>query len=141
MTQPNRRPRAKRPASGARTLETRLVKSAQCVTIHADGVWGGLTPQGQIAIGFFAEQFQVPDRVYYQVPETLPGSLKETERSGGGYVSREIQAQVFITPGMARSMIAWLTEKVEQWDAVSQEGSRLEESDTAVSTTMETDRE
>lgn len=142
MTQPNRRSRARRSASGARIVETRLTKSPQCVTLHADGVWGGLTPQGQIVMGFFAEQFQPPDRVLYQLPATLPGAMKEDSRTGGGYVGREIQAQVFVTPSMARSMIAWLNEKLESLEATMQEqGVGLEGSDTAVESTMETEKE
>jgi hypothetical protein len=65
-------------------------------------------------MGFFTEQFAVPDKVTYNLPERLPGSLTEVSRQGGGFVQREIQAQVYISPGIAKTLITWLEEKVAE---------------------------
>lgn len=98
----------------ARQLETRLTKSPQCSSFHADGVWGGLTSKGQIVIGFFTEQFAIPDRVVYELPDTIPGNLKELSRQGARGVTREIQTQVFMNVVQARAMHSWLGEKLAQ---------------------------
>lgn len=105
----------------AKLIETRITKAPSFVSIHADGIWGGLTPKALIAMGFFTEQFAAPDKVMYSVPDVLPGQLTEVSRQGGGYVQREIVAQVFITIDVARTMVKWLEERIETGTAIEKE--------------------
>jgi hypothetical protein len=72
-------------------------------------------------MGFFTEQFAIPSKVTYDLPEKLPGPLKEVSRQGGGFVMREIQAQVFISPAVAKAIIGWLEEKVAQAEAIEKQ--------------------
>ena len=88
-------------------------------------------------MGLFTEQFGPPDKVTYELPETLPGSLKELSREGGGAILREIQAQVYVSVDIAKSLINWLTDKVTQAEQIQKEietRKQLQGTDTAVET-------
>ncbi len=65
-------------------------------------------------MGFYTEQFGAPEKITYELPKTLPDSLKEVSRQGGGQIFREVQAQVFMSLDVARSLIPWLEEHVKQ---------------------------
>ena len=85
-------------------------------------------------MGFFTEQWAPPDRVTYDLPETVPGSLKEVSRHGGGFVQREIQAQVYLTTDVAKSLLSWLQERIEIADEVAKqiaESQKLDGGDSA----------
>ena len=119
-----------RPSAGrTNRIETKLVKSPSALSFHADGMWGGLTPKLEVAIGFFTEQFSPPDSVTYELPDPMPGELKEVARHGGGIIQRELQVQVFISVDVAKSMIVWLQDKVDTAAKVEEQVAERREID------------
>lgn len=127
MTPP--KSRGKKSIAETGRLDARITRSPSVVAIHADGVWGGLTPKVQIVMGFFTEQWATPERVVYQLPKDVPGKLTEVSRSGGGYFHREIQAQIFMSVDVARTLITWLQEKIETAEAIDRAAAERREID------------
>ncbi len=126
----------KSPTKKPQRVETRFVRDA--VSLHADGVWGGLTPQRQIVMGFFTEQFAIPEKVTYELPEVVPGNLREVARQGGGYVLRDIQAQVYISVTTAKSLIGWLQDRITQAESITEQlGGTDSDSDVGIIVAVE----
>ena len=102
----------------------RYTKSVLCRVIHADGVWGGNTPQGYIQMGFYSEKHEVPESQTYDVigkdPSSKGGTLKEKQLASRG-MGREIEAEIIISPQVARSLKAWLEGRLAILDAAQAE--------------------
>lgn len=78
--------------------------------IHGDGVWGGPTPQGNIAIGFFSERNTTPRTVDYAVSDGALG--EEIERDFDPGFLREIESTVVVSPATAYFIARWLKEQL-----------------------------
>ena len=110
-----------------RFVDTVFVKSPQARSIHYDGVWGGITPQGLIMAAFFTEYRTYPSRVNYEI--TPEGGLAEQSRDDPGSITRQIEAEVFMSLESARSFRNWLSEKITQLeDQSSRRPGRTSES-------------
>lgn len=81
--------------------------------IHADGVYGGITPTGHMHLAFFAERFPIPQRTEHtlspdgQVGPEIPGT-----RTGRDGLVRELQVDVFMSADAARVLLDFLTNQV-----------------------------
>jgi len=80
-------------------------------THHASGVWGGITPQGEVVATFFFEQQAYPQGLVVQLDDQ--GHPAETERLGGGEVVRELLSTVVMSPSVAHSVGQWLLDKAQ----------------------------
>ena len=76
--------------------------------LSASGVWGGVTPQGDVLAEFFVERREHPDSLTLEVKE---GKGHETDRSGGDTIIREMQIGITMRPDIAFSIGNWLIEK------------------------------
>ena len=83
-----------------------FIQSSQHRVVHGDGVWGGPTPQGNIAIGFFSERGTTPQKVIHTVSE---GKLGEDidRKVDRGFV-RELDFTVLVSPATAHYIADWL---------------------------------
>jgi hypothetical protein len=100
-------------------VTTKYSKSALCRVIHADGVWGGLTPAGNIQMDLYSEKHTFPDSTTYDVvgqPGATIGALKEKQVVGGGH-NREVEAEIILSPAVARSTRDWLEDKLVRLEA------------------------
>jgi hypothetical protein len=86
-------------------------------THHASGVWGGITPQGEIVATFFFEQQAYPQGLVMQLDDQ--GRPTETERLGGGELVRELLTTVVMSPTVAHSVGQWLLDKAQATSAGS----------------------
>lgn len=109
MTQQRRTSRNTR-TSPTPSIQYRFAKSNDYRVVHADGAWGGITPQGNLSMGLFAERRSAPETVTYQMTET---GLQETGRTGPQPTIRELQVEVVLSTEVARSLIGWLQGHVE----------------------------
>jgi len=90
-----------------------LIKSPAFRTVHADGVWGGVTPRGGINIGFFSERGPFPRQVTYGVEATgRLGPEDANARVQRDGPVREIEVNVVLDLTLAKSLRAWLDEKI-----------------------------
>jgi hypothetical protein len=120
-------PSDKRPESAAGSagddaaerVRFHYLKSSTFHSIHADGVFGGVTPSGSIHIAFFAERFPIPTQVDVAFDsEGKPGEIPGTRVLRDGIV-RELQADVFLTLTGAEALHDWLGKHLEKLRAVS----------------------
>ena len=102
------------------------IKSPQFRTILYSGIFGGLTPQGKIAMAIFNERFAIPQHVTHDLVEGSPGD--EIERVGREGIVRELDVNIILDPARARSMASWLTAKAEQIDAALNQQARQKQS-------------
>jgi len=98
-----------------RELTIRVEKSPQARSIHADGVWGGVTPTGQIIMGIWTQFNTYPEHLTYDV--TPEGSLENERRSPtDSLLTRQIEAEIIMSVDLARSMRDWLNDKIRDFE-------------------------
>jgi len=105
----------------AKAVEFEFVRSPECRSILATGVWGGITPEGYILAGFFIDRPPVPQSVTHEL--TAEGVLgAEIDRRprvpDRPKVERILQAEVLLTAETAHSLIEWLTAREKELQAV-----------------------
>jgi hypothetical protein len=100
---------------GPKTVSFDFLKGNQFRNVHADGIWGGMTPQGQLSMSFFSERIAIPTKVTYRIEED--GKLGEEileERVARAPVVRELEVCVFMNLGVAKAFQKFLNEQIEQ---------------------------
>lgn len=85
---------------------------------YAHGVWGGINPQGEIEINFYAEQDKIP-RISerYLKPDGSFGPEITLAEEDTRVVMRKIQAKILINHHTAKALLGWLAEKIENLEA------------------------
>ena len=103
-------------------ITTTFTKSPLHRVVHGSGVWGGLTPQGELRLSFFNEMQTLPEAAIYDVTpsETGPYPVTEAkeERIGGQDLTREIEVDVVVGINVARSIHRWIGEKLTEYDRI-----------------------
>ena len=96
------------------TITFHLIKSPAFRTVHADGVWGGVTPRGFINMGFYSERAPFPRQTTYPLmPDgQLGDEIKEVRVQRDGPV-RELEFNATIDLRLAKSLITWLKQKIK----------------------------
>ncbi len=92
-----------------------FIKSPAFRVIHADGMFGGPTPRGDLFISFYSERFPIPTSALYEV--TSAGELGEeirSEREGRKGVVREVEVGVKCDLEVAKAFAKWLQQKIEE---------------------------
>lgn len=106
------------------SVQFHMIKSNHFRVIHGDGVWGGVTPQGNISVGIFSERGTIPQVVEYKV-DPSGGLGEEADRqTKGGYV-REIEVEIVMNRATTISVIKWLKDRIEDIDRITQERERV----------------
>jgi hypothetical protein len=104
-----------------------LIKSNFFRGVHADGVWGGITPQGLFAFTFYNERFPIPKRVTHVMGEDgMLGPEEEELRVSRSGIIREAEVCVYMDPQVARALRDFLTERLQKLDEINQEQKRRE---------------
>ena len=81
--------------------------------IPVNGVWGGVTPRGDIKVDFFHESQSLPEEITHTV--TLDGKLtNEREHLPPLTVQRTILVGMVLTVEQAESIGRWLQEKARE---------------------------
>lgn len=97
------------------------IKSNFFRVVHADGMYGGVTPSGNIHIDFWNDRQPIPQTVTNEVvvrgdgPPTI--EEVQAERIGRQNVIREVEIGVVMDVGTAKSLIQWLGGKVAELEA------------------------
>ncbi len=92
--------------------------------VHADGIWGGVTPQLDVYMQFYTEFKEPPESVTYSIDGQR---LKEDSRTGREALVRQLQVGIMINVRTARALQAWLGDKIREADRATQEIARIEE--------------
>jgi hypothetical protein len=89
--------------------------------VHADGVFGGFSPQGNIFISFFSERPPMPDATFQAVEEGRLGKELIEHRQGTDGVIRELEVGLTMSLSVTKSLVEWLKERIEVAEKVQTE--------------------
>ena len=92
-------------------VEATYVKSQLCRVIHADGAWGGLTPQGTIHMALFSEHTKAPDATVFLLDRATQTAKEQPAGPQTTWI-REVEADIILTREAARALRDWLTDKL-----------------------------
>jgi hypothetical protein len=85
------------------------IKSQLFRVIHADGVIGSVTPNGNVHVAFFSERPAIPRMmVYPRNPNGTLGPEKTLARPG---IIREMDVDVVLSPAALDLMLTWLADR------------------------------
>jgi hypothetical protein len=96
-----------------------FIKSASFRVIHADGAWGGLTPQGNIHMALYNERNPIPQLIAHKInPSGSLGKEIKEERIARNGLVREVEVDVIMNLPTARALDTWLQEKIKSAEEV-----------------------
>lgn len=91
--------------------EIEYTKSEDQDIIYANGVFGGVTPRGDLSMDLILDYQKLPKKEKYKITEE--GSLGEiTEKEGGEKLLRETQATLFLNLNSGLSIATWMLGKI-----------------------------
>ena len=104
----------KQEAGQPKRIRYHYLKSGFFRTIHSDGVYGGVTPHGNIHIAFYSERIPIPQQIEHVVKED--GTLGDEDRAARitrEGVVREVDVDVVVSLGLAIALRKWLDDKIK----------------------------
>jgi hypothetical protein len=105
------------------TVTFHYLKSPDFRTIHADGIIGGITPQGILHGSLWAQRAPIPREVTMVVePDGKLG--QEVARVGRDGVVRELQVDVMFNLAAALEIRDWLDKQIEQLEKLNEHAAR-----------------
>lgn len=96
------------------TVELRYTRALDFRTVHADGVYGGITPARQIRMEFFVALPKSQDSEVFEVKDDRLGERLSMEGIEPSVILREKQVSVVMSFDAAKALLSWLKDKVEQ---------------------------
>ena len=84
--------------------------------IAANGMFGGLTPRGDLRIDFFVEHAAPPEPGALQYRQTSDGKLEEVPgpKSSPPKLIRRVQVGILVPPQQIESFSRWFKDKAEK---------------------------
>ncbi len=117
---------AKRKAEKPATVTFHYIKSPQHRTIHVDGAYGSVTPQGAILVCFFNERFPIPRETTHDVLDgNVAGEPRSRESKEG--IVREIDVAAVFRPSAARRVGQWLIDKADEAQRLTEQAKRVQD--------------
>ena len=116
-------------------LQIDFRRSASFRIVHADGVWGGVTPYGKVYMTFFSEAPPLPEAMAYSL--SADGTALEevrADRRGSTNPTREVEVGVVMDLNVAKSFLKWLAEKIDWIEKAQREIAGKESSDAGSAT-------
>jgi hypothetical protein len=89
------------------------IKGTYFRVVHVDGVFGGVSPTGDIFASMFSQRPPIPQATVQKVKDGLLGEeIMEERVSKDGFV-REMEIGLTMRPEVAETLVKWLQEKLE----------------------------
>lgn len=110
-------------------VQFHYIKSNLFRVVHVDGAYGGLTPQLNVFLSMYSDRLPIPEMQVMSVNDS--GQLVDeivTERVSKRGIIREVEVGIVMSVANARSLIDFLTVKVEQAEMIQMEKAGKEES-------------
>jgi len=128
MTENGKLPDPVAPEGAPDRVKFDYIKSNFFRVVHADGVFGGLTPRLDIHMDLWSERFAIPKETVHQLkPDGTLGEELREERVVQDAIVREVEVGVVIDVGLAKSMIDWLQDKIDQIEEAQKKRSDQQE--------------
>jgi hypothetical protein len=96
------------------TRDAHFIKSNYFRVVHADGAWGGLTPNGALQLAFYNERHPIPRVVHEKL--VISGNVvrvDECGREGKAGVVREVEVDIVLTIDAAKNLRDFLTRQLD----------------------------
>ncbi|OHD57205.1 MAG: hypothetical protein A2Y33_07370 [Spirochaetes bacterium GWF1_51_8] len=101
-------------------VDFHYIKSNQYRTSYANGVFGGITPRGELQMDFFVERQVIPQVATYAISnEGILGEIIKTEGKSG--FIREFDCGVLMSIDVAINFYEWLGQKIDEFNKVKNE--------------------
>lgn len=101
------------------------LKSSSFRVLHADGIFGGITPQGLLQVAFFSERFPIPTQMAYEVtPEGKLGKEIPELRVSRGALVRELDVSVLMNGEIAKALHTWLGDHLKKLEEFHRKKSK-----------------
>lgn len=86
-----------------------------------NGVWGGMTPRGDLICHFFVEQQAIPEELVHKLEEdgSLGPPVEEPRKKP--IVIRDFQAGILLNREQAISFANWILEKVSGYEKLKEQ--------------------
>lgn len=99
----------------SKELTFNYVKTPSYRTYHVDGIYGGLTPNGNVYCELFIDRNVTPQTVVHELDENGKLSGVPKKKTGKtGYI-REIECGIIMDIEAALTMKEWLGDKIDQY--------------------------
>ncbi len=100
-------------AKNPNKLQISYRQSASYRTFHGSGAFGGITPTGELFVGFYSERPHFPEsgEVTFQ-----PSGDNQEELNVRSGVVREMEMGTIMTYDAAKAFSQWLTDRLTQLD-------------------------
>jgi hypothetical protein len=95
------------------TVKFHYVKSNYFRVIHGDGAFGGLTPRGELFLSIYSERAPLPDVTVQAIENDQLGPEIIEQRKVSDGIVREMEVGIVMDLAVAKSLIDWLTKRVE----------------------------
>lgn len=93
-------------------IQAKYTKTGAFPVLHADGMFGGLTPGGQLYVAFFSEHAQLPEaEILRREPEGDTYRPVATDSLQG--VVREVGVEIIMALPVARAFREWLNVRIK----------------------------
>ena len=93
-------------------IQAKYTKTGASPVLHVDGMFGGLTPSGQLYVAFFSEHAQLPEaEILRRDPEGDTYRPVGADQLQG--VVREVGVEVIMTLNVARAFQEWLNVRIK----------------------------
>ena len=95
-------------------VEAEFVKSNFYRVVHADGAFGGMTPNGQIRMAIYSEFQRFPHTITYDISSGRAQEIGRYPEPGSGPppVTRELEVDIAMNLSVARVIHQWLGNKI-----------------------------
>ena len=93
--------------------------------IHADGAFGGVTPQQSLFVSFYNERLPIPKAIVHELsPEGKLGEEIRGERETRGDVVREVEVGIVLNLDVTKQLLEWLKVKVKEMESLRVKGDQ-----------------
>jgi hypothetical protein len=110
-----RMPRAKRPVIPTE-LQFEFIKSNFYRVVKADGIFGGLSPNGSLHLGVYSERMPYPQKMFHKVEAGNMGPEDTAKRVGRKGILREMEVGISMDVAQAIVLRNWLDDKIKQYE-------------------------
>lgn len=98
-------------------IDFHYLKTNSYRSIHVDGVFGGLTPRGNLYLELFLERKPTPRKVKHLVKDSgIVGD--EIEREGKAGFIREIECGLIMDIVTAKKLREWIDNKINEFEEI-----------------------
>lgn len=109
----------KKANSAPAQVEIDFIKSNLYRVVRGDGVFGGLSPNGSIHLGFYSERVPYPQKIFHKVDGGVLQPEDVDKRHGRtANILREMEVGVSMDIGQAMVLRTWLDEKIAQYQSL-----------------------